>query len=119
MRDDHGFPYEEEKCLLLAKKIKEMIDDKAQFADWSTRDDIKNQLNMDLTVLLYKNGYPPEWDEEVFEKVMEQAENFKKYSDVNSSENTKPENAKIYNVKQDQTYGMVAEDTSSYTTDKK
>ncbi len=43
-------------------------------------EDIKNQLNMDLTVLLYQNGYPPEWDEEVFEKVMEQAENFKKYS---------------------------------------
>lgn len=54
VRDDHGFPYEEEKCLLLAKKIKELVDDKAQFADWSTRDDIKNQLNMDLTVLLYK-----------------------------------------------------------------
>ena len=65
----------------LAKKIKELVDDKAQFADWSTRDDIKNQLNMELTVLLYQNGYPPEWDEEVFEKVMEQAENFKKYSD--------------------------------------
>ena len=32
---------------------------------------------MDLTVLLYQNGYPPEWDEEVFEQVMEQAENFK------------------------------------------
>ena len=80
-RDDHGFPYADEKCLVLAKKIKELVDDKAQFADWSTRDDIKNQLNMDLTVLLYQNGYPPEWDEEVFEKVMEQAENFKKYSD--------------------------------------
>ena len=80
VRDDHGFPYEDEKCLILAKKIKELVDDKAQFADWSTRDDIKNQLNMDLTVLLYKNGYPPEWDEEVFEKVMEQAENFKKYN---------------------------------------
>lgn len=79
VRDDHEFPYEDEKCLVLAKKIKELVDDKAQFADWSTRDDIKNQLNMDLTVLLYKNGYPPEWDEEVFEKVMEQAENFKKY----------------------------------------
>lgn len=80
VRDDHDFPYEDKKCLVLAKKIKELVDDKAQFADWSTRDDIKNQLNMDLTVLLYKNGYPPEWDEEVFEKVMEQAENFKKYS---------------------------------------
>lgn len=77
VRDDHGFHYEDEKCLVLAKKIKELVDDKAQFADWYTR---KNQLNMDLTVLLYQNGYPPEWDEEVFEKVMEQAENFKKYS---------------------------------------
>lgn len=80
VRDDHGFPYADEKCVILAKKIKELVDDKAQFADWATRDDIKNQLNMELTVLLYKNGYPPEWDEEVFEKVMEQAENFKKYA---------------------------------------
>jgi type I restriction enzyme R subunit len=36
---------------------------------------------MDLTVLLYKNGYPLEWDEEVFEQVLEQAENFQKYAD--------------------------------------
>lgn len=79
VRDDHGFPYAEEKCLVLAKKIKELVDDKAQYADWATRDDIKNQLNMDLTILLYQNGYPPEWDEEVFEKVMEQAENFRRY----------------------------------------
>lgn len=34
---------------------------------------------MELTILLYKNGYPPEWNEEVFDKVMEQAENLKKY----------------------------------------
>ena len=80
VRDDHGFPYADEKCLVLAKKIKDLVDDKAQYADWSTRDDIKNQLNMDLTVLLYQNGYPPEWDEEIFEKVMAQAENFKKFS---------------------------------------
>lgn len=78
VRDDHDFPYADKKCIVLAKKIKELVDNKARFADWSARDDIKNQLNMDLTVLLYENGYPPEWDEEVFEKVMAQAENFKK-----------------------------------------
>ncbi|MGL5972316.1 MAG: type I restriction enzyme endonuclease domain-containing protein [Oscillospiraceae bacterium] len=72
--------YEEEKCLVLAKKINELVDDKSQFADWSTRDDIKNQLNMDLTKLLYKNGYPPQWDDEIFEKVLEHAENFKKWA---------------------------------------
>lgn len=80
VRDDHKFKYEDEKCLHLAKKIKELVDDKSQFVDWAKRDDIKNELNMQLTVLLYKNGYPPEWDEEVFEQVMEQAENFKKYA---------------------------------------
>lgn len=81
VRDDHGFPYDDDKCIVLAKKIKELVDDKAQYADWSTRDDIKSQLDMDLTVLLYKNGYPPEWNEEVFEKVLAQAENFKENSD--------------------------------------
>ncbi len=80
VRDDHGFLFEDKKCLELAKKIKELVDDKLQYADFFNRDDIKSQLNMDLTVLLYKNGYPPEWDEEVFDKVMQQAENFKKYN---------------------------------------
>lgn len=118
VRDDHGFPYEEEKCLLLAKKIKELVDDKAQFADWSTRDDIKNQLNMDLTVLLYKNGYPPEWDEEVFEKVMEQAENFKKYADV-SSDAPGPAKAKIYQYAPSTSAVLkVAEEPAPYGTKK-
>lgn len=118
VRDDHGFPYEEEKCLLLAKKIKELVDDKAQFADWSTRDDIKNQLNMDLTVLLYKNGYPPEWDEEVFEKVMEQAENFKKYADV-SSDAPEPAKAKIYQYAPSTSAVLkVAEEPAPYGTKK-
>lgn len=80
VRDDHGLPFEDEKCIILARKIKELIDDKSQFAVCSSRDDVKNQLNMDLTILLYNNGYLPEWDELIFEKVMEQAENFKKFS---------------------------------------
>lgn len=78
-RNDHEFKYDDDKCLALAKKIKELVDDASHYADWSTRSDTKNKLNQDLTVLLYENGYPPEWDEEVFDKVMGQAENFKKY----------------------------------------
>ena len=93
------------------------MDDKSQYADWSTREDIKNQLNMDLTVLLYKNGYPPEWDEEVFEKVMEQAENFKKYSsDGDEStavrETNTPYHYNIHNY--EMPTSMVAEDTVPY-----
>ena len=80
VRDDHGFVFADEKCIELSKEIASLVSDKAQYADWSTREDIKIHLNMDLTVLLYKNGYPPEWDEEVFDKVMEQATNFKHYN---------------------------------------
>lgn len=79
-RDTHGFEYSDEKCIELSKKIKELVDDKTQYADFFVRNDIRSQLDEDLTVLLYKNGYPPEWDEEVFNQVMLQAENFKKYN---------------------------------------
>lgn len=79
VRDEHQFDYDDEKCVVLAKKIKELVDDNLQFAEWNVRDDIKNKLNMELTLLLYNNGYPPQWNEEVFEKVMEQTENFKQY----------------------------------------
>ena len=79
VHDDHGFSYEDEKCLALAKKMKELVDDRLQNAKWSTSSEITSLLNMDLTVLLCQNSYPSEWDEEVFEKVMEQTENFKKY----------------------------------------
>ena len=81
VRDRHQFKYEDEKCKVLAKKIKELIDEKAEYTDWSVRNDIKNKLNQDLTVLLYKNGYPPEWNDEIFEQVMAQAENYKKYQE--------------------------------------
>lgn len=80
VRDDHGFVFADEKCIELSKEIAALVSDKSQYADWSTREDIKSQLNMDLTVLLYNNGYPPEWDEEVFDKVMEQATNFRLYN---------------------------------------
>ncbi|MCS4487944.1 type I restriction endonuclease subunit R [Streptococcus sciuri] len=81
VRDEHEFEYADDKCMELAKAIKELVDDKAQYADWSKREDIKAQLNVDLTVLLYENGYPPQWNEEVFEQVLGQAENFKKSLD--------------------------------------
>ena len=71
----------DDKCILLAKAIKDMVDDKSEYVDWSTRSDIKDSLRLDLTKLLYINGYPPQWNEEVFSQVLEQAENFKKYSD--------------------------------------
>lgn len=81
VRDEHGFEYPEDKCIALAKEVSRLVNDKSQYADWSTRTDIKSSLSAGLLMLLYKNGYPPEWNDEVYQKVLEQAENMKKYED--------------------------------------
>ena len=47
--------------------------------DWNNRKDIKDKLKADLMILLLENGYPPEFNEDVFVQVFEQAENFKKH----------------------------------------
>lgn len=79
VRDTHKFEYPEEKCKILAQKIKELVENASLYADWINNDNIRNGLACDLTKLLYKEGYPPEWDDEIFQKVLEQVENFKKY----------------------------------------
>ena len=70
-----------EKCKTLAQKIKEIIDIKSSFADWLNNQNVRNQLKLDIKICLVKNGYPPQYSPEVFNKVMEQVENFKEYQD--------------------------------------
>ena len=65
---------------MLSCEVKKMIDDKSKYTDWSQRDDIKAELKMDLILILAEHGYPPVPKDEVFKEILEQAENFKKYS---------------------------------------
>lgn len=46
IRDKHNFPYEDKKCIILAQKIRELVDDKAQYTDWSNRADIKSPTKL-------------------------------------------------------------------------
>lgn len=75
-----GFEYPEDKLLVLAAEIKKIVADKSKYTDWSTRDDIKAELKMDLILVLAEYGYPPVTNDEVFKEILEQAENFKKYN---------------------------------------
>lgn len=89
LRDTHNFEYGEdkkagsfiinEKCKALAKKVKELIDTKSSFADWLTNGNVRAELNQDLFFLLNENGYPPEWNDEVFDQVLDQVENYKQH----------------------------------------
>ncbi|EMN7320375.1 type I restriction endonuclease subunit R [Vibrio vulnificus] len=75
----YDFTYDEDKMLELAKEMKVVVDDTAQYPDWSKRDDIKAKLKVDLILLLHRFGFPPVANDDVYKNVLEQAENFKKY----------------------------------------
>lgn len=74
------FEYPDKKMIELSKRIKKIVDDKSRYTDWSTREDIKANLQVDLILLLDEFGYPPVTLDDVYKEVLEQAENFKKYS---------------------------------------
>ncbi|WP_335974062.1 type I restriction endonuclease subunit R [Gaetbulibacter jejuensis] len=76
----YDFEYPEDKLVHLAKAVKTVVDDKAKYADWSKRADLKAELKVDLIILLAENDYPPVDRDEVYKEIFEQAENFKKYN---------------------------------------
>lgn len=90
LRDQYDFEYGEdkqvdgvivnEKCKTLAKRVKEIIDTKSSFTDWLNNQNIRDELKLTIKICLVKNGYPPQYSPEVFNKVMEQVENFEENS---------------------------------------
>ena len=116
LRDQYNFEYGidkeidgvivNEKCRELAKKVKEIIDTKSSFSDWLNNRNVRNQLKLDIKICLVKNGYPPQYSPEVFNKVMEQVEN--------SEENSDMPMASTYTFPQHCTLSMVAEDAVPY-----
>lgn len=76
----YEFEYPDDKMIALSKRIKLIVDDKSKYTDWASREDIKANLQVDLILLLDEFGYPPVTLDDVYKEVLEQAENFKKYS---------------------------------------
>ena len=124
MRDQYNFEYGtdkevdsvivNDKCKELAKKIKDIIDTKSSFADWLNNQNVRNQLKLDIKICLVKNGYPPQYSPEVFNKVMEQVENFEEYSGTEGIGSEATTSGKIYEYAPEYKVMMVAEDSSTY-----
>ena len=89
LRDKYNFEYGEDKevngfilndkCKVLAKKIKELIDIQSSFTDWLNNINIRADLNNKIFICLHQNGYPPQYNDEVIDQVMEQVEHFKEH----------------------------------------
>ena len=76
----YEFEYPEDKMIELSRRIKDIVDDKSRYTDWSTRDDIKADLQVYLILLMDEFDYPPVTIDDVYKEVLEQAENFKRYA---------------------------------------
>lgn len=109
MRNVHNFEYGtdrqvgsliiNDKCKVLAQKVKELIDTKSCFADWLSNTNVRAALNQELWFLLDENGYPPEWSEDVFDQIRDQVENYKEHQSA----------PRLYSVNSDYYSSMVAE----------
>ena len=78
------FDFPESENIELAKEIRAALRDKEKYADWANSAQIKAIMQTDIIIILAKHGYPPtppEIYEKVYNDILEQAENFKKYSD--------------------------------------
>lgn len=53
----YEFEYPDDKMIELSKRIKTIVDDKSRYTDWSTREDIKANLQVDLILLLDEFDY--------------------------------------------------------------
>ena len=109
MRNAHNFEYGtdrqvgsliiNDKCKVLAQKVKELIDTKSCFADWLSNTNVRAVLNQELWFLLDENGYPPELSEDVFNQIRDQVENYKEHQSA----------PRLYSVNSDYYSSMVAE----------
>ena len=70
----YEFEYPDDKMIELSKRIKAIVDDKSRYTDWSTREDIKANLQVDLILLLDEFDYPPVTIDDVYKEVLEQAD---------------------------------------------
>lgn len=73
----YDFKYPEDKLIILAQAVKELVDSQAKFPDWNKREDIKSALKVGLILMLDEHGYPPVERDEVYNDIFEQAENYK------------------------------------------
>ena len=76
----YNFDYDKNKMIELSRRVKQIVTDKSKYTDWAKKENIKAELQQDLILLLDEFGYPPVTNDVVYEEVLAQAENLKKYN---------------------------------------
>lgn len=80
LRDKYNFEYGEDKkiggliindkCKILTRKIKELIDVQSSFTNWLNNSNVRADLTQKIFFCLHSNGYPSQYNNEIFDQVM-------------------------------------------------
>ena len=75
------FEFDHDKMTAMAKEMRECTDTICSKLDWSTRQDVKDDLKWNIAKIMQKYGYPPIYLDGVYDDVFSQMENYKRYSE--------------------------------------
>lgn len=77
----YHFEFDKEIMKEMAKRMKAATDESCSILDWKTRADVKASLQYEIVNIMSEFGFPPVYYDGVFQKVFEQMERYKKYSE--------------------------------------
>jgi len=75
------FPYDLNRLPEMAKEMRSCVDNICSKLDWSTREDVKDDLKWNIAKIMQKFGFPPTYIDGVYDDIFSQMENYKRYSD--------------------------------------
>ncbi len=82
--EKYQFEFPESENIEIAKEIRAALRDNEKYTDWVNSSQIKARMTSDIIMILHNHGYPPtpfEIYEKVYNDIIEQTENFKKYNE--------------------------------------
>lgn len=77
----YQFEFDKETMKEMARRMKDVTDKACSVLDWINRSDTRAQLQFDIVEIMYEFGFPPEYHDGVYQKVFEQMERYKRYSE--------------------------------------
>ena len=77
----YEFEFDAAKLPDMARELKACTDEVCSILDWSSKDDVKDDLRMNIAMIMQKYGFPPIYLSGVYDEVFSQMENYKRYSE--------------------------------------
>ena len=77
----YEFEFDAVKLPDMARELKACTDEVCSILDWSSKEDVKDDLRMNIAMIMQKYGFPPIYLSGVYDEIFTQMENYKRHSE--------------------------------------